>query len=308
MKSHSRQTSMTAYIATGRIAPVAINAAPLLLLLAACSASPDSTPNDEAAETADASLSNEAEAFSYPIEYAALRDGARSFAAEVAGAETNDTYETADGGYSNYFDTLSCDEPDAEPATLPARDIQLESLAHDAMVLEARLKARGYLPEVWQEPVHRWQISALEIIDANEVPEYGAPGYDAFETNLITLQDELTSQLESNRARLQPSSLPIKREGGCGAAESPVFVTAEPPDGRIWIITRFAFDVCKARKLDAWDLNACRWAEVEPQREAWLSGTYMVQGKWPDGSSVRTNRRIEAEDPDNPTTITIRAG
>lgn len=272
----------------------------IALLLAACS--------PEAAPPAPETAATQTSASPYPADYAALREGARSFAADVSKAEQQGRAMPGDTGYGPYFDTLDCTLPDAEPIERSPQEARLETLAHDAMVLETRLQAYGYAPEVWQEPVQRWQLAALPLVSAPDVPAFEDPRADSFDQQLSSLHESLTAELEANRQRLQPDSLPIRREGGCGAAEAPVLVKADPPDGRIWLTTRFTFDVCRAKKLDPWDRNACRWAEMDPTREAFLSGTYMVQGKWPNGASVRTNRQIVSDDPEQAITLTIRPG
>lgn len=245
---------------------------------------------------------------SFPPEYAAMREGARAFAADIARDEQRGRAMAGNDGVDPWFDTLDCAPPDIEPIKRSQRQLQVEALAHEAMVLEARLRAFGYAPGISSEPLRRYQLAALQVINSGKVPSFGQPGYDSFEKRLSSLHVQLSAELEANRRRLQPRSLPIRREGGCGAAESPVIIKADPPGGRIWVITRFSFDVCRAKKLDPWNIEACRWAEMDPRQEAWLSGTYMVQGKWPNGASVRTNRRIVGDDPDESITVTIRPG
>jgi hypothetical protein len=276
------------------------------LLVSACG------PDDSAADTSGPGAEPVAEATisasPFPADYAAMREGARAWAADMVKPELDGRGLPGDTGYAPYFDTMSCAEPDAEAVEVSARDQQLAALAHEAVLLEARLQAYGYLPGVWQGPVAEWERASLAILSTSDVPRYEDPAYEGFEARLSALGDKLAVELEIARAREQPDALPIKREGGCGAAEAPVFVKADPPGGRIWVTTRFTFDVCKARKLDPWDREACRWAEMAPDREAWLSGNYMVQGEWPDGATTRTSRRIETDDPDNPGLVTIRPG
>jgi hypothetical protein len=284
-----------------------MRALPLAILLAACSAAPEPAPED-VTQTEATTPAPPPEASPFPADYAALREGARAFAAETAEAEQRGRALAGENGYSPWFDTLDCTIPDIEPFERAPRDIRLEALAHEATVIEARLRGFGYVPEIWHEPLRRWERAALAIVSTETVPAFGDPGYDSFEQRLSALHEQFTAEIEANRARLQPDALPIRREGGCGAAESPVIVKADPPGGRIWITTRFTFDVCRAKRLDPWDLNTCRWAEMDPDSEAWLSGTYMVQGKWPGGASVRTNRKITSEDPDQSVTVTIRPG
>ncbi len=264
----------------------------IALLLAACT-EPASAP-DPAADSAPASEEPSATPAQpgLPADYAAMRAGAQAWAADQVSAESAPGMP-AEGDTDPYFDTMSCAEPDIEPGEQAPREQQLAALAHEAVLLEGRLAAAGYAPALWREPLGRWETAALDVITGAPTPAWGAPGYDAFEARLSALADTLTAELEANRARLQPALAPIRREGGCGAGETPFLVRTDPPGGKVWLITRFAFDVCRAKKLDAWSTEACRWTEMDPDREAYLSGSYNYQAHWPDGATGRGSRRLD---------------
>jgi hypothetical protein len=276
-----------------------------LAALMACSAPPEQAEAPPAAELSPAPASR------WPADYAAMRTAAHGFAADIVAAEAERMASAAAGGFADpqQFDTFDCSEPDAEPVELPAAEQQKILLAHQAVVLEARLKAAGYSPDVWQGSVDQLQSQILALLDG-PVPAYGEPAHEAFEAQIGNLWQQATAAMELNRQTLQPEAPPIMREGGCGAAETPFRLVADPPGGRVWLATRFAFQTCQALGKPGWDRAECRWTEMAPDRAAYLSGNYMVQAEWPDGRSLKSSQKFQggAESGEEPVTVAIRPG
>ena len=80
------------------------------------------------------------------------------------------------------------------------------------------------------------------------------------------------------------------------------FVT-QPPEGEVLMISAFAFKVCVLRKPDPWDRFACRWNEIETGAAKPMSGRFVYQVKWPDGTVRKGTREIA---PGGSSTVTFR--
>ena len=281
-------------------------------LLAACSADPQPPETAVVDDAQVASLPAAAAIDSWPADYAAMRQAAAGWAADQVEAEAQAAARSRAEGYPDdpQFDMFSCAVPDAEPGEVDPRTRQLADLAHASVLLEARLKAAGYSEDIWATALETRQREALKLLEG-EVPAWGAPGHDELLAALGGLQNQAAATLELRRQTLQPELPPIISEGGCGAFETPFLVRADPPDGRVWVTTRFTFQTCQALGKSAWDVNQCRWTEVQPDRPAQLSGTYMVQARWPDGRTLRSSQRFQP-DPnlgeEDVVPVTIRPG
>lgn len=281
-------------------------------LLAGCSAgapagdSPADTSEPETAPVETVTVEQ------WPADYAAMRTAAAGWAGEQVEAEASaaSRAQAADAPDAETFDIFSCTEPDTDPGEVDPRTSQLAQLAHRAVLLEARLKAAGYSEDVWADALADYQREALKLL-AGDVPAWGAPGYDALEQALGGHFAKAAATLELRRQTLQPELPTIINEGGCGAFETPFLVRADPPGGRVWLTTRFTFQTCQALGKSAWDTAQCRWTEVQPERPMELSGTYMVQARWPDGRTLRSSQRFQG-DPGSgdgePVAVAIRPG
>lgn len=118
----------------------------------------------------------------------------------------------------------------------------------------------------------------------------------------------LAKAIEANRARLVPKLPKVVADGGCGAGEgNPVIVRTSPPQGEVLMINAFAFKVCTRKKPDPWDRFACKWNEIETGVDQTLSGRYVYQVKWPDGTVRKGTREIVPSYDDEPkVTVTFK--
>lgn len=118
----------------------------------------------------------------------------------------------------------------------------------------------------------------------------------------------LAQAVEANRARLAPKLPKVVADGGCGAGEgNPVVVRTSPPQGEVLMINAFAFKVCTRKKPDPWDRFACKWNEIETGVDQTLSGRYVYQVKWPDGTVRKGTREIVPSYDDEPkVTVTFK--
>jgi len=115
------------------------------------------------------------------------------------------------------------------------------------------------------------------------------------------------SAIEANRRRLAPKLAKLVA-GGCprydpsGGAK--IIVKTAPPAGAVWLVNAFAFKVCARQKPDPWDRMACKWNEIETGVERRLSGRYVYQIRWPDGT-VRKGTREVVPDYESETAVTV---
>lgn len=278
-------------------------------LLVACSA--DAPAPDEASDTSEPQEAPAETTIASPWapDYAAMRTAAAGWAADQIATEAQ-AAARYEGPATEFFDLVSCAEPDLEPAEQDQRTRLQAGIAHDAVLAEARLKAAGYSADVWADALVTQQRAALDLL-ATDLPPPNSEGQMALFDRLNGLQAQAAATMELRRQTLQPELPPIISEGGCGAFETPFLVRADPPGGRIWLTTRFTFQTCQALGKSAWDTSQCRWTEVQPDRPMELSGTYMVQAKWPDGRTLKSSQRFQpnpnlGEDESVP--VTIRPG
>lgn len=81
-----------------------------------------------------------------------------------------------------------------------------------------------------------------------------------------------------------------------------VFQTS-PPSGEVLMVSAFAFKICQRKNADPWDRFKCRWNEIETGVPKPLSGRFVYQVKWPDGT-VRKGTREFAPADDGAVTFT----
>jgi hypothetical protein len=83
-----------------------------------------------------------------------------------------------------------------------------------------------------------------------------------------------------------------------------LFVT-DPPADELLMINAFAFKVCTRKQPDPWDRFQCRWNEIETGVAKPMSGRFVYQVKWPDGT-IRKGTREVAPGPGGSATVTFR--
>lgn len=226
---------------------------------------------------------------------AAPADALAAAAALYAAGEPPLTLFDGEADQPRALDVVDCNEEARGIDPNGARPHSEEVVGRRVALLRRSLRLIGYSPAVIDGPLAEYASEAVRATDADS----GQEGYA-----------RLAAALDRKRATLQPDLPPIRAEGGCGAAETPIIVKSRPTGGRVWLITKFAFDLCRARRLDAWDRIACdRWSEVGPDRAVQLSGNYVYQAEWPGGRRARGTRRIDPvageDDGDTPQIITV---
>lgn len=263
-------------------------AAPFMALaLVACGQSAPQTDAPEAEATEATALQDPLRAAARLYAQAQAEPGAQGLIVPIAEI----------GG----FDLIDCLEEyrSMEPGNPAPAD---EQIAQRMALLSISLERAGYPMNAMQPILDRFEVAEQALAaEGNDV----GPGSEAFDARM----QALAAELDDVRAALAPDLQPVITEGGCGAGETQVHIRTLPEGGRSWLITRFAFDLCQARKLDPWNMEACpRWAEADPEAPMMLSGAYKWQVRWPDGDTARGDRRVAPSMDEAPQTMTLANG
>jgi hypothetical protein len=251
-------------------------------------------------------------ASAYPADYVAARTAARALMRKTQPNFTDS--ETHKG--LRIFDVEYCTERDEEVGPEPTwRAMAVEDLALKVSEIEAGLTNGGYSETVFGPPLQQYERRELARIAARAVhpPKRNSSGDDPAEEAYEQAQDAslaaLARGVEAGRLSRQPWLKPVVSQGGCGAAEAPVVLRSDPARAVVWFITQFSFEVCKAKGLDPWNLDACgRWGEMALGRKTYLSGTYVYQAQWAGGARTRGQTSVQPGDDDTgpPVVVWIR--
>lgn len=189
------------------------------------------------------------------------------------------------------FEKAKIEEAKAAPEPVSEAEMSdamaMEASAADAAVAEAAADAA--------------MAADAASMEAAPPADGGMDGSTAYDDPYF----QLAKAVEANRERLAPKLPKVLADGGCGAGEgSAVIVKTVPPQGEVLMINAFAFKVCTRKKPDPWDRFACKWNEIETGVEKPLSGRYVYQVKWPDGT-VRKGTRDIVPNYDDETVATV---
>lgn len=251
----------------------------------------------------------------YPEGYYDIRIAAEGQIAEVPRKKSEIIFDWEDGKGKRY-DIIDCG---AEPIN-PEGDMLLARygfIAVDISRLRYEFEMLGYPAAVYAEPLAAFERARIEeaaklsdrevriasgediVGDDEPPPPDAAVAEDSSDEIFVTA-------IEANRVRLAPKLPSVVIEGGCGAGEGgPIIVRTTPPGGEVLLINAFGFKVCTRKLADPWDRFKCRWNEVETGVERNnLSGRYVFQIKWPDGT-VRKGTRDITPDYENETATTV---
>ena len=235
-------------------------------------------------------------------------------------------------GQPPYYDVIDCN---AEYVSLDETDpltARYGGVALEVARLRAEFERMKYPVAVYAEPLLAFEKAMVE--DAKAAPEpmsaadIAAADAAALAADAAMAADasdaaaepadgggfendpyyRLAQAVEANRARLAPKLPKVVADGGCGAGEgNPVIVRTSPPQCEVLMINAFAFKVCTRKKPDPWDRFACKWNEIETGVDQTLSGRYVYQVKWPDGTVRKGTREIVPSYDDEPkVTVTFK--
>jgi len=80
--------------------------------------------------------------------------------------------------------------------------------------------------------------------------------------------------------------------GVSGGSPPGIVLQTSPPSGEVLLVSAFAFRICQRKIPDPWDRFACKWNEMETGVAKPLSGRFVYQVKWPDGTVRKGTREI----------------
>lgn len=260
----------------------------------------------------------------YPEGYYDLR-----IAAEGQVADFPRDNLTMDWGDSQppYYDVIDCNAESVVPEDDDPVATRYGSVALEVARLRGEFQRLKYPIAVYAEPLLDFEKAKIE--EAGNAPEWGEMTDEEAEAEAAAAAEEaamaavadaageypkdayalLAEAVEANRLRLAPKLPKVLADGGCGAGEgSAVIVRTSPPQGEVLMINAFAFKVCTRKKPDPWDRFACKWNEIETGVENRLSGRYVYQVKWPDGSIRKGTREIvpNFDDEETPATVIFK--
>ena len=255
----------------------------------------------------------------YPDGYYDVRIAAEAQVAETPRSTKEIVFDWGDGSGKRY-DIVDCSaEYYTEAADYDVTMLRYAADAVDISRIRSELERLGYPLAVYAEPLavlERARAEAAAKLSEREVrllagleaPAEGEAFPDADGDYEDTAEFRFIQAVEANRKRLAPKLPMIVSEGGCGAGEgAPVIVRTSPPGGEVLLANAFTFKVCTRKKVDPWDRFACKWNEIETGIEKQLSGRYVYQVKWPDGTVRKGTREIIAgPDGDPASTVTFK--
>ena len=248
----------------------------------------------------------------YPEGYYDVRIAAEADESERKRAANERIFDWGDG-LGKRFDVLDCsaeaqNAAEVDPVTARYGFAASETARLRADFIRLKLPAAAYSEPLlafekaeiaaasqWTEE----QVMSGMTFDEEAEPEYSEDGQP------VDSYYRLAEAVEANRQRLAPRAPRIVVEGGCGAGDgAPVVVRTAPAGGEVLLVNAFAFKVCTRKTPDPWDRFACKWNEIETGVERQLSGRYVYQVKWPDGTR-RTGTREIVPNEDGGATLTV---
>lgn len=282
-----------------------IGRCPLFLAIAiglgGCNAQPTQENKDDAntslTERTDFSLSAaETDNFQdYPSGYLEMKEAAGITRVSYGNFVIDDRSTDYVTLYSHFL-LLDCMENDDDEPSDKWREDPLEQLAKRVVGFTRGLEDVGYWKEVFQTPINEYEGRQLRILTQaiSSVPEPQlADGEARSDVREERELQRLVDSFEVNRKRFQPEMPSIKGNEGCGGGETPYQFRAIPSGATVWIASSFSFALCKARKMNPWDYEVCdRWTEVSDGRPRYLSGRFVYNARWPDGSTGRGVRDL----------------
>lgn len=217
------------------------------------------------------------------------------------------------------YNLTACNAPRADIDTHDPQERVYADIAFETARLRASLDRLGYPATLYSAPLIAFERERLsDVLPKDEI--YGAlamaldgkapPGVPA----MVAFDDcpPPPPPPPPPPAAAGPPSKPAKPVKPSASLPKPVapssrgvtFVT-EPVAGEVLMISAFAFKVCVRRQPDPWDRFACRWNEVETGVAKPMSGRFVYQVKWPDGTVRRGTREISTP-PEESTSVTFR--
>lgn len=175
---------------------------------------------------------------------------------------------------------------------------KLTSLAFEVLVLQDALSAAGYPESVWHDFLAAREQQGLSETDFHRNNSYYLQWYGGGvgEEGDPTLK-QFASILNSYRNQGHENLPKVATNGGCGAGGEGVSFETDPPGGRVLLVPKMYYTLCRLQGIDPDDERQCDfWNEVFKEQVAEVSGDYFVKIIWPDHYIIRTFRATITDD------------
>lgn len=206
------------------------------------------------------------------------------------------------------FNLTACNTPRPEIDTGDPRTGSYADIAFDTARLRASLERLHYPASLYAAPLIAFERERL----AGVLPEdqiYGALAMaldsqaPAGQPAIVAFDDcpPPPPPPPPPPAAADPPPKPAKPVKPRASPPKPVTATprgvifaTEPGAGEVLMISAFAFKVCVRKQPNPWDRFACRWNEIETGIARPMSGRFVYQVTWPDGTVRKGTREIVA--------------
>lgn len=245
----------------------------------------------------------------YPTGYYDIRIAAEAEVAEIA-AQPAAVRPATPGGD---FNLIACDAQKIDPR---ASDPLLQRYGYVALEtsrLRGQISRLGYPASAAAEPLLAFERDRIAVADGGDGTrdpyEALAEALNAARPGTGALPEVFAFAECTPPPMAAPSPAPVPRRGAAAfrAPRAPgvTFVT-QPPAGEVLLINAFAFKVCTRRQANPWDRFACQWNEVETGIAKPLSGRFVYQVRWPDGTVRKGTRELLSGQSGAAATVTFR--
>lgn len=158
----------------------------------------------------------------------------------------------------------------------------ISTLAVQIVLWRNDLRKLGYPEAVWRPILVEYENAELDLYTRSKTVTQAVldQSLKQYERSVAALGKALTAyRLQSN-----PALRPVTQEGGCGAGEQMVRVKVEPPNGRVFFIPVFFYELCRVQQINPNDVNQCdKWREAMDGQLTAVAGDYRYSARWPDG-------------------------
>lgn len=162
-------------------------------------------------------------------------------------------------------------------------------IAYEALTVEQQLPQGGYPRSVWSRALTLFETREVALAENSRLsPEALAPDRRAFRA---ALSATLESYHKKHRAAAKVSFPDIE----CGPPGARmVRLETQPSGGTVFVIPTFFYQLCKIKRTDPNDLNACaQWRESLQGIVTYVAGDYYYLVRWKDGSQKRGKLSFE---------------
>jgi hypothetical protein len=172
----------------------------------------------------------------------------------------------------------------------------MADIALDVIDWSTDLQKLGYPRELWESMVDSYEKRALETVAKYTTSEraWGPEGIIVakLEERRTSFERQLAVSLNAYRSKVGNrvvEVVPSDSSSGCGGGNPGVdfLVSIRPPEGQVFVISFFKYDVCREQGHDPLDRLRCDfWEEARDGSTIEIAGKNHYRAQWSDGASV----------------------